>query len=85
MDDDGRTIALIRHFAVRTCNSVSCMFNVMNPERRADVRERVGSDGWIAQRRPQTRLGLGVLFSNIFQNIEGPAHFRIREYSREYT
>ena len=29
-------------------------------------------------------VGLGVLFSNIFENIEGPAHFRIREYSREY-
>ena len=29
-------------------------------------------------------LGLYTLFSNIFENIEGPAHFHIREYSREY-
>ena len=29
-------------------------------------------------------LGLYAIFSNIFENIEGRAHFRIREYSREY-
>ena len=31
-------------------------------------------------------LGPDTIFSNtcIFENIEGPAHFRIREYSREY-
>ena len=29
-------------------------------------------------------FGLGTLFSNIFENIRGPADFRIREYSREY-
>ena len=29
-------------------------------------------------------LGLYTIFSNIFENIEGPAHFRIREYSREH-
>ena len=34
--------------------------------------------------RAQSNLGLYVLFSNIFENIEGPAHFHIREYSREY-
>ena len=27
---------------------------------------------------------LCAIFSNIFENIEGLAHFRIREYSREY-
>ena len=30
------------------------------------------------------QLGLSLLFSNIFENIDRPAHFRIREYSREY-
>ena len=34
-------------------------------------------------RRGLAPIGLGTLFSNIFENIEGPAHFRIREYSRE--
>ena len=29
-------------------------------------------------------VGLCALFSNIFENIEGPAHFHIREYSREH-
>ena len=29
-------------------------------------------------------VGLYTIFSNIFENIEGPAHFHIREYSREY-
>ena len=31
-----------------------------------------------------TSVGLYTIFSNIFENIEGPAHFHIREYSREY-
>ena len=29
-------------------------------------------------------LGVSTFFSNIFENIDGPAHSRIREYSREY-
>ena len=29
-------------------------------------------------------VGLSTIFSNISENIDGPAHFRIREYSREY-
>ena len=29
-------------------------------------------------------IGPDTIFSNIFENIEGPAHFHIREYSREY-
>ena len=29
-------------------------------------------------------FGLYTIFSNIFENIEGPAHFHIREYSREH-
>ena len=29
-------------------------------------------------------VGLYTTFSNIFENIEGPAHFHIREYSREH-
>ena len=31
-----------------------------------------------------TGLGLSTIFSNISENIDGPAHFRIREYSREH-
>ena len=30
------------------------------------------------------RIGLSTFFANIFENIDGPAHFRILEYSREY-
>ena len=30
------------------------------------------------------RVGLHMFFSNIFENIDGLVHFRIREYSREY-
>ena len=29
-------------------------------------------------------VGLSTFFANIFENIDGPAHFRILEYSREY-
>ena len=34
-------------------------------------------------REPVT-LGPDTIFANFFENIDGPAHFRIREYSREY-
>jgi len=33
--------------------------------------------------REKPRLGLCTLFSNIFENIEGPAHFHIREYEKQ--
>ena len=35
-------------------------------------------------REGSQQLGLSILFSNIFENIDGLADFRIREYSQEY-
>ena len=34
--------------------------------------------------RAAPHIGPGQLFANIFENIDGPAHFLIPEYSREY-
>ena len=42
---------------------------------RPELRQKLGS---------ALNLGCAYFFSNIFENIESPAHFRIREYSREY-
>ena len=38
----------------------------------------------LARQWRELALGLSTIFSNISENIDGPAHFRIREYSREY-
>ena len=46
--------------------------------------ERLRRQGTARSGMAQAQLGLYTFFSNIFENIEGPAHFRIREYSREY-
>ena len=64
-----RALVCVREFA-RLC---------VSPESRARACRR-GGGRW----QGLARFGLCVFFSNIIENIEGPAHFRIREYSREY-